>query len=166
MDQWTRFAHTQTHTTERTALADGRETLHLSVFSAEVLHVGPSQASSAHVYSIYINVERRSHALLTSSLAFSSPLTVVRPKGDSCERMMWFDVLVDTHPADVSGWCPHRIAGNANTIHDVIFAGLQMWCIATMQCWWDDWDEESNSRCLKWSVICSLQRHLERSYQK
>lgn len=39
MDQWTRFAHTKTHTTERTALADGRETLHFTVFSAKVLHV-------------------------------------------------------------------------------------------------------------------------------
>lgn len=62
MDQWTRFAHTQTHTTGRTALADGRETLDLTVLAAEVLHVGPSQVSIAHVYSIYINVERRSDA--------------------------------------------------------------------------------------------------------
>lgn len=61
------------------------ETLHLPVCAAEVLPVGPSQVSSAHVYSIYIKVEQRSVASSTSSLAFSSPLTVVRPEGESCK---------------------------------------------------------------------------------
>lgn len=63
------------HNIENGANWSGGETLHFPVCSAEVLHVGRSQVSRAHVYSLYIKVEQRSDASSGSWLAFSSMLT-------------------------------------------------------------------------------------------